>query len=219
MEILRRELNKLPAAERDLVLTVVATTIDISEVSMTTSQKIQAGLAFVFGVVFLSVILAIAIFIPKPTDFQYQVFRITLALAAGGIGAVIPGILNVDIPRLLTAGGALAVFVVVYFYSPAQLIIKPDSITISIPKNTTFRQAAELIAEKDSAVVEFRDFTELELNVEIKQGPVSAADYKSLLEHLRFRAEHSVPAYRTDHESGKYTLIATHGPPTPAAST
>src|SRR5207249_652829 len=54
----------------------------------------------------------------------YQVFRIVLALAAGGVGAVIPGILNVNIPKVLTAGGALAVFVVVYFYSPAQLAVK-----------------------------------------------------------------------------------------------
>jgi len=51
-------------------LTVVATTIDYQRSVDDNVQKIQAGLAFVFGVVFLSVILAIAIFIPKPTDFS-----------------------------------------------------------------------------------------------------------------------------------------------------
>ncbi len=88
------------------------------------SQKIQTVLGFLFGVIFVSAILVIALFVPFPSDFQYQVFRIVLALAAGGVGAVIPGILNVNIPKLVTAGGALAVFVVVYFYSPAQLAVK-----------------------------------------------------------------------------------------------
>jgi hypothetical protein len=87
-------------------------------------HKTQITLAFIFGVVFISLILAIAVFIPQPSIFQYQVFRIVLAMAAGGVGAVIPGVLNVNIPRVLTAGGALAVFVVVYFYSPAQLAVK-----------------------------------------------------------------------------------------------
>jgi energy-coupling factor transporter transmembrane protein EcfT len=88
------------------------------------AHKTQITLAFIFGVVFISLILAIAVFIPQPSLFQYQVFRIVLALAAGGVGAVIPGVLNVNIPKILTAGGALAVFVVVYFYSPAQLAVK-----------------------------------------------------------------------------------------------
>ena len=35
----------------------------------------------------LATVLAIAVFIPNPTGFQYQVFRITLALAAGGVAA------------------------------------------------------------------------------------------------------------------------------------
>ena len=84
----------------------------------------QLFLAFAFGVVFLGIILCIAFIVPNPTVFQYQVFRITLALAAGGVAAMIPGILNVRLPNFLTAGGALALFVVVYFYSPAQIAIQ-----------------------------------------------------------------------------------------------
>lgn len=90
----------------------------------TEHRIIQLSLAFSFGVIFLGIILYIAFIIPNPTVFQYQIFRITLALAAGGIAAMIPGILNVNLPSFLTAGGALAVFVVVYFYSPAQIAIQ-----------------------------------------------------------------------------------------------
>ena len=46
-----------------------------------------------------------------------------LALAGGGVGAVIPGFLDVSMKAgaklALRAGGALAVFVVLYFWSPA----------------------------------------------------------------------------------------------------
>jgi hypothetical protein len=46
-----------------------------------------------------------------------------LALAGGGVGAVIPGFLDVSVTPstkfALRAGGALAVFVILYFWSPA----------------------------------------------------------------------------------------------------
>jgi hypothetical protein len=75
-------------------------------------------LAFIFGVVFLSAILVIAIFIPNPSGFSYTVFRIVLALAAAGVGAVIPGFLNVEYRNIVRAGGAIALFVIVYFFPP-----------------------------------------------------------------------------------------------------
>jgi Big-like domain-containing protein len=44
-----------------------------------------------------------------------------------GVAAEIPGILKVIIGKWLTASGALAVFVVVYFYSPAGLVVQEDA--------------------------------------------------------------------------------------------
>lgn len=87
-------------------------------------RNAQIAAAAGFGVVFLLLILSIAVFIPEPTQFQYQVFRITLALAAAGVGAMIPGILDVQISSVIRAGGAMAIFLVVYFYSPAQLAVR-----------------------------------------------------------------------------------------------
>lgn len=81
-------------------------------------------LAFVFGAVFLTAILAIALFVPSPTDFQYNIFRTILALAGAGIGAVIPGFMEVRLQKWLRAGGALAVFAVLYFFSPASLVVQ-----------------------------------------------------------------------------------------------
>ena len=80
---------------------------------------------FVFGVIFVAVLLIIALFYPRPTPFQYTVFQIVLALAAAGVAALIPGLINVKVPGV-SAGGALAVFVVVFFFSPAALVATPS---------------------------------------------------------------------------------------------
>ena len=77
--------------------------------------------AFVFGAVFVTVLLVLAVRFPNPTPFQYTTFRIVLALAAGGVAAMIPGFLAVNVSTWLRASGALAVFAIVYFYSPAEL--------------------------------------------------------------------------------------------------
>ena len=80
-------------------------------------------LAFLFGVIFLLALLIIAILIESPSDSQQRIFRAILALASGGIGAVIPGLLNIKMESgkhfSLRAAGALALFVIVYLLSPA----------------------------------------------------------------------------------------------------
>ena len=70
--------------------------------------------AFAFGVVFVVTILVLAVAFPKPTLFQYNVFRIVLALACAGVAAVMPGFLKLNLSlsakNAVSAGGALAVF-------------------------------------------------------------------------------------------------------------
>jgi hypothetical protein len=79
---------------------------------------------WVFGLIFISAVLLLAIRFPNPTAFQFLVFRVVMALAAGGVAAGIPGFFNLetDIPGLtIRAGGALAVFVLIYRLNPAKL--------------------------------------------------------------------------------------------------
>jgi hypothetical protein len=64
----------------------------------------------------------LAIAFPAPTAFQYTVFRIVLALAAAGVGALVPGFLEIRYKSMIRAGGALAMFVIIYFVSPAALV-------------------------------------------------------------------------------------------------
>ncbi len=121
-------------------------------------------LAFIFGVTFVAVILVLALFVSRPTPFQYIVFRVVLALAAAGVAAEIPGILKIRLGKWLTASGALAVFVVVYFYSPANLVVQPDPIEIkngltSIKKDTTEtrKDIAELKTQNDKLLRALRE--------------------------------------------------------------
>src|SRR5262245_52221101 len=79
---------------------------------------------FAFGVLFVGVLLTLVVAIPDPSPAQLVVFRTVLALAAGGVAAFIPGLLHVELPWV-RAGGALAVFVLVYLYSPAELVVQP----------------------------------------------------------------------------------------------
>ncbi|MBM3619308.1 MAG: hypothetical protein FJX20_01340 [Alphaproteobacteria bacterium] len=96
---------------------------------MAVRQKTSAPLweriaIFAFGVVFVSLLIGIAVALPNPTSAQYTTFRIALALAAAGVAALIPGFIEVKAggtKTLIRAGGAAAVFVIVYFFSPAAL--------------------------------------------------------------------------------------------------
>ncbi|MEM7167719.1 MAG: hypothetical protein AAF581_19870 [Planctomycetota bacterium] len=88
-------------------------------------KSTQGLIAFGFGVVFIIVMLVIVIAIPEPTDTQFFVFRVVLALAAAGAAAMIPGFLELRAGPVFKAGGAIAVFGVIYFYSPAALVSTP----------------------------------------------------------------------------------------------
>jgi hypothetical protein len=85
-------------------------------------KRLERFLAFTFGVVFIIALLALAIIFPSPTPFQYLVFRIILALAAAGVAVTFTGFLEIAVSSWIKAGGALAVFVIVFFYNPADLI-------------------------------------------------------------------------------------------------
>ena len=87
------------------------------------TQRLNTILAFTFGAVFLAAILILVVLIPNPTPPQFKVFSVVMALAAGGIATTISGMMNVTMTLgkriAIGATGALAVFVIVYFFVPA----------------------------------------------------------------------------------------------------
>jgi hypothetical protein len=85
--------------------------------------KLEIVLAFVFGCVALAVVLWLAFRSDSLSSQQFEILRIVVALAGGGVGAVVPGFLDLHLKAgaklALRAGGASAVFVILYFWSPA----------------------------------------------------------------------------------------------------
>lgn len=75
------------------------------------------------GCVFLLVTLALAFSLPNTTTLQTRILLAVLALAGGLIATEIPGLLHANVSfgqKLgIVAGGALAVFVVLYVTVPA----------------------------------------------------------------------------------------------------
>jgi hypothetical protein len=96
--------------------------VDVKPAELSSWERVAI---YGFGVLFVAVILALAFFFPRPTAFQYVVVRIVLALATAAVATLLSGFLQVQVSEVVKAGGAFAVFVIVYFYSPARLVARP----------------------------------------------------------------------------------------------
>lgn len=96
-----------------------------------------APLSVISGLVFLFFILIAAIFIPEPSSFQVFVFRVVIALAAASFGATVPGFLNVNLPvwgkGAIAAGGALALFVIIFNINPPEILPTNNNVEIITP--------------------------------------------------------------------------------------
>ena len=88
-------------------------------------------MALSLGVGFIVCVLVLAIFFPDPTPFQYTVFRIVLALAAGEFTAILPGFIHVNLSKVIRAGGVFGVFVIIYFYTPTSLFLEVPGVSIN----------------------------------------------------------------------------------------
>jgi len=73
----------------------------------------------VVGIILTCVILWFAVLTPEPSDFQYTIFRIALAISGAALAALIPGFIELRYRNVVRAGGALAVLVLVFFFPVA----------------------------------------------------------------------------------------------------
>lgn len=116
-------------------------------------QQIERYAVFAFGIAFLVVILTLIVFIPKPTQAQFFVFRLVLALSAAGVGALIPGFIHYEqllpFKGVLRVGGALALFSVVWFTNPGKLAIEGIAPPPAANARPLLEQAMRLVDGKD----------------------------------------------------------------------
>jgi hypothetical protein len=131
--ILGRVSTLAPEIRGPVELLLFAMKDEMEVVSDETRTSWEKPAAVGFGIAFMVSLLVLAVVVPNPTPFQYEVFRIVLAIGVAGFAASISGLLHVQIGGWLQATGALAVFAIVYFYSPAKLIVDPSNATTSAP--------------------------------------------------------------------------------------
>jgi hypothetical protein len=112
----------------------------------------QRRLAALSGGGFLLLLVALAILVPRPEPFQYAVFRVLLALAAAAFASTIPGLLHVTVSTFVKATGAIAVFVIVYFFSPANLVTQDPHVDGQPQPREQSPDTAVSIAPLDTAV-------------------------------------------------------------------
>lgn len=174
-------------------------------------KRLEQYLAYGFGLVFIIVVLILALAIPKPEPFQFLVFKIILALAAAGIAAFIPGFLHVQVSTIVRAGGAIAVFVIVFFFNPADLVKKEPppptptptpistasttnttsqiiDVEIPISEGSTLEESLELIASLAKSPVKIKSTCSTSLmNITLgKDSVVKAKDYLEAMKKLPY---------------------------------
>ncbi|WP_167595217.1 hypothetical protein [Collimonas pratensis] len=90
--------------------------------------KLQRILSVIIGIVVVTAIVVLAIIFPNPTPWQQFVFRGCLAVGVAALASLVPGFLNVNASLkgwgsyfTIMAGGALAIFVLIWLSSPPAL--------------------------------------------------------------------------------------------------
>ncbi len=109
------------------------------------SGSVEKLATFIFGVAFLAVMLGLALLVPNPSESQSFIFRVVAAAAAGGAVVFLPGAVNVTIKPSIRAGGAFAVFALVYAFNP------PKTTTAPQPPPATNKYTLELRLSFDPA--------------------------------------------------------------------
>lgn len=149
-------------------------------------------LGLVFGVVFLSVMLGFATWYANPTPFQLRVYITVLALAAGGIGAALPGKFDIRYKGFVRASGALGLIALVYLNQPTieqhtvQLVppsTSPDPIATSYLKAIDDGDVASVWNQLDPAArgFTFASFDQLKQIYESFREPLGAAVKRELV--------------------------------------
>ncbi len=89
-------------------------------------QQKNAGAQYSFwaGIGMILFILLWSIIVPCPSNSQLGIFRIILPLALASLAASLPQFFRVSLSGIVKFGAGLGVFMVVYFFNPAPMVIK-----------------------------------------------------------------------------------------------
>lgn len=156
-----------------------------------------------------------AYFLKPPTPSTTAIVRIFCALLAGAAGMILAGTIAVQIQGQLSAGtnlavqagGAIALFVLVWFTYPVPPALT-QGFNVSFPEGISFGRAARAIAEASKSSIDLRGFTAEEQGAVLEQLNVRAPNVEAALDQLRLMAPSgAIRPYRTSTVNG--TLVLT----------
>jgi hypothetical protein len=88
------------------------------------NSSIPEEMVFGIGVALILLSILLAFLVPDPSQFQWRVFGGVLSVGLAAFGLGLSGMLHVRVEferrLIISAVGALAIFVLVYFFAPAQ---------------------------------------------------------------------------------------------------
>ncbi|MGD0571239.1 MAG: hypothetical protein ABSA78_22830 [Candidatus Sulfotelmatobacter sp.] len=92
------------------------------------SDATKSNLAYLLlGLILLGTSLYLSANIQNQNPMEVLILRVIIALGAAFAAVSLPGSVGVDLPKGIKAGGSLAIFVLIFFFNPADLIKpKPD---------------------------------------------------------------------------------------------
>ena len=161
----------------------------------------------IVGSISLLLLLGIILFVPCPTSPQYIIFRIVLALGAAGVASVLPGFFKFG-NTLITAGGALAVFALVYLIDPVKSVATDEC------GNNPFTQTVFLQSESGGSPRDIQGQLVLFLDNNQNDRPITERGevvfngvpgrFKSELVPVRFELE--AKGYVLAHPDSTYVL-------------
>jgi hypothetical protein len=95
------------------------------------ASRISSWSFIASGILVLMVFLAV-LFDKCPSPGQLLVYRIMLSIGAAGLAAALPGFIELKINGLVTAGGAMAIFYVVYSIEPAAMVVNDHCLSFTV---------------------------------------------------------------------------------------
>ncbi len=110
---------------------------------------------FTLGLVLLAISIVVALVLPHPTEWQMYIFRGLFGFSGAAIASEIPGFLQFE-SKFVSAGGALAVFVLIYLLNPPKLMksIKSKPGEIGVQPFITLEQYEALLKRREKEVRE-----------------------------------------------------------------
>lgn len=82
-------------------------------------------------------------------------------------------------------------------------------VTFNIPENYSFKQVAELLAETANCTIQFKGFSEIELNILLKSQELSKVNTFKALEALQYIGQSIIPKYNIELKESHFKIIKT----------